>query len=120
MKKLSWLDDDGVLQTQLLDIDGSLSTTKACAKAIQASLKKVSLGGRKIVLKGQTTDSGGGGVLDKLADELEVLGLTVEKDLYYVGACAIHCLQLQLSGPTNALIGEGGVDKRNAIQMLRR
>ena len=32
-------------------------------------MKKVSLGGRKIVLKGQTTDSGGGGVLDLLADE---------------------------------------------------
>ena len=40
------------------------------------------------------------------------------REEYLVGACAIHCLQLQLSGPTNALIGEGGVDKRNAIQML--
>ena len=82
-------------------------------------MKKVSLGARMIVLKGQTTDSGGGGVLGKLAEELEKLGLTVEMEEYMVGACAIHCLQfLQLSGPTNALIGEGGVDKRNAIQML--
>ena len=75
VKELSWLDDDGTVRAQTLDVDASLATTKACAQAIQASLKKVSLAGRKIVLKGQTTDSGGGGVLDLLADELEAFGL---------------------------------------------
>ena len=97
VKELSWLDDDGKLRVQTLDVDASLASTTACAQAIEASLKKVSLGGRKIVLKGQATDSGGGGVLDKLAGELEKLGLTVDMEEYMVGACAIHCLRPRCS-----------------------
>ena len=102
----------------LLDIDGSLSSTEECAKAIEFSLRKLRLGGRTLVLSGQTTDSGGGGVLDGLARELNALGLTVEMDQYLVAPCAIHALNLQLSDPTSKLIGDGGPTNRNAVQML--
>ena len=97
VKYLSWLDDSGKTRVQLLDIDGSLSDTKACAKAVQASLKKLNLGGSTVVLRGHTTDSGGGGVLETLAKELSALSLCTSSDEYYVASCGIHCLQLQLS-----------------------
>ena len=116
VKYLSWIDCTGKLQVHLLDIDGSLGTTEACAKAIDKSLKKLCLNERKILIKGQTTDSGGGGVLDKLAEELKKIGLCTEK--YSVAACAIHNLQLQLSRPTTKLLGAGGVGKRNVMQLL--
>ena len=90
----------------------------ACAKAVEASLKKLNLAGRKIVLNGQTTDSGGGGVLEKLAEELSKLSLCASSDEYYMAACGIHCLQLQLSNPVKHLIGLGRLGKRNAMQML--
>ena len=35
-----------------------------------------------------------------------------------VSARGIHCLQLQLSHPTIELIGVGGTDKCNAMQLL--
>lgn len=64
VKILSWF-DDGRVRKQCLDIDSSEGTTEQCANAIRASLKKVSL----LKLQGQTTDSGGGGVLDGLIGE---------------------------------------------------
>jgi hypothetical protein len=119
VKYLSWVDDEGKVWKQLLDLDGSQSTTKAVAFAIKASLSKLNILGRTLVLKGQTTDSGcGGGVLDGLAAELLLLGVTVEQGDYLVAAFSIHCLQLQLSNPTKACIGERGVDKGNAMQTL--
>ena len=118
VKYLSYVDDDGQVQKYSLDLDGSLSDTKACALAVRASLEKLNLNGRKIALDGQTTDSGGGGALDRLAEEPCTLELTVDLGECSVGACGIHCLQLQLSNGTRELIGEGGVSNRNGAQLL--
>jgi hypothetical protein len=105
VKYLSWVDDQGKVQVMLLDLDGSLGTTVAVACGIQFSLSKLEMLGRTLVLKGQSTDSGGGGVLDGLAAELNKLGVTVQFDDYLVAACSIHCMQLQLSNPTVKMIG---------------
>ena len=88
--------------------------------AIRASLEKLNLNGHKMALDGQTTDSGAGGALDRLAEELLVhtLELTVDLGECSVGACGIHCSQLQLSNGTRELIGEGGVSNRNGVQLL--
>ena len=66
-------------------VDTALSDTKACALAVKASLEKLNLNDHKIVLDGQTTDSGGGGgVLDRLAEEPHTLELTVD-----LGECTV-------------------------------
>ena len=125
VKCISWLDDHGKLQCHLLDLDASEGSAVDCAKAIQSSAKKLCLNGGSLAFKGQMTDSGGGGVLDNLARELRALDLCVpeeeghQKEGYLVASCGIHCLQLQLSKPVNELIGSGGLNKRNAMQMLR-
>jgi hypothetical protein len=113
VKILSWLDSSSsrVLK-QCLDIDGSEGTTDQCANAIRASLLKVSV----TKLSGQTTDSGGGGVLDGLAAALASRTLCVPN--YLVASCSLHNLQLTITKPIKDTMGEGGLEKRNIMQLL--
>ena len=67
---------------QLLDIDASEGLTEDCGDAIAASLKKVG----NIKLQGQTTDSGGGGVLDGLHRAID------ERQLCLVGYLSPYSL----------------------------
>jgi len=126
VKYLSWWDvtardANGALrvQTQLLDIDASGGTSIDCAKAIQASMNKLKTedGAATHHLFGQCTDSGGGGVLDSLADEMRALGLLWLHN-YLVANCTVHALQLQLQNAVMATFGAGGLDKVNATQLL--
>jgi len=65
------------VRTQLLDIDASGGTSADCARAIRTSMNKLKIHDDADTHKlfGQCTDSGGGGVLDSLADEMRGLGL---------------------------------------------
>ena len=101
---------------QVLDMDASMGSHIECGLAIAKSLKKLEFEGTPLILQGQCTDSGGGGVLEGLAIQLRSLGVT--KDEYSVLACGIHSLQLQISRPIKELIGDGGLDNRNAMQLL--
>ena len=68
IKILSWYNTDTFsVKKQIVDIDASEGTMEACADAIAFSLKKL---GGNLKLQGQTTDSGGGGVLDGLASAI--------------------------------------------------
>lgn len=111
VKVLSWFDGTRV-QKQVLDIDGSEGSTDQCANAISASLAKVAV----TKLQGQTTDSGGGGVLDGLATALNARALC--RSNYLVASCSLHNLQLTLAKPMKDTMGEGGLDKRNVMQLL--
>ena len=113
MKMLSfWNQESKSVDFKCLDMDASEGDTQSCADAIDSSLQKV--GGIK--LQGQTTDSGGGGVLDSLADALH------EKELcrnnYKVAGCTIHTFQLTLKNPVEKIFGEGGLGVKNMMQML--
>ena len=114
VKYLSWFDfDNMVVKKRSLDLDGSDGTSEDCAAAIKHTLLKL---GHEQQLSGQTTDSGGGGVLDGLAEKLNELGLCARD--YKVAACSIHGLQMQLANAVNSVIGKGGIDQQNALQML--
>jgi len=126
VKHLSWWDPttrdaDGVLrvQTQLLDIDASGGTSVLCAEAINASMNKLKLHDDDPAHKlfGQCTDSGGGGVLDSLADKMQKLGLLSLHNCL-VANCTIHALQLQLRNAACTTFGAGGLDKVNAMQLI--
>lgn len=113
VKFLTWFDSQTMtVSKQLLDIDASDGTSADCALAIKHSLMKIG----QHLLSGQCTDSGGGGVLEGLAKELEALDLCTAD--FIISACSIHALQLQLSNAVKKVIGQGGLDKRNALQML--
>ena len=114
VKHLCWFDFSTMrVHKQMLDMDASDGTSEDCALAIKHSLFKL---GGDILLNGQCTDSGGGGVLEGLSSKLLELALC-DSD-YLVAACSIHALQLQLSNAVKKVIGHGGLDKRNALQML--
>jgi len=126
VKFLSWWDPSARdanrllrAQTQLLDTDASGGTSLDCAKAIRASMNKLKTHDDAPTHKlcGQCADSGGGGVLDSLADEMRALGLLWLHNCL-VANCTIHALQLQLRNAVMATFGSGGLDKVNETQLI--
>jgi len=70
------------------------------------------------LLHGQTTDAGGGGVTDSLYGEMRQLELCLDEDRCLITTCTIHALQLQLHNSVCNALGDGGLDKANAMQLL--
>ena len=66
----------------------------------------------------QGTDAGGGGTRKDLADKVESRGRVKEYAEYIWCTCSLHGLNLTLSSPTNLIMGDGGLLKRNALQCL--
>jgi len=119
VKALSWWTPTGRVQVQVLDIDASGGKTGECALAIQASMNKLKSHDDALthLLAGQSTDSGGGGALENLADEMRALNLLWLHN-YLVANCTIHALQLQLNNGIRAALGEGGLENVNVMQMM--
>ena len=69
-----------------------------------------------IKLQGQSTDSGGGGVLDGLHKALAGRNLT--RPNYLVASCSLHNLQLSVANPIKQTMGEGGREKKNVMQLI--
>jgi len=120
VKVLASLDDDGLVQPKLLDIDASGGTSAECAAAIKASMNKLKDNDDDVthLLYGQSTDSGGGGTLESLHEHMKVLQLCAPDDVYLTAPCCIHALQIQLKNAVVETFGEGALDRVNAMQML--
>jgi hypothetical protein len=117
VKILSWWDKQMErVRKFTLDIDASEGTSAACADAIEHSLAKVCTALKILILSGQSTDSGGGGVLESFATKLNEKGLC--KEVYHVANCTLHAIQLTLSNPVKVAFMEGGLEKRSMMQML--
>lgn len=110
VKCASWLfSADRRLCVVLPDVDAGEGTTEECSQAIVKSLKKVNGGGPNgcFSLNGQLTDSGGGGILDKLAKSLQAKGVCVD-DASALSAPAtfiVHSCS-SLCQPKNSLVRE--------------
>jgi hypothetical protein len=116
VKMLLYLDlTTGNVVVRVLDINTSKCSRVKCANAIEVSLCRMRC---PMLFKicGQSTDSGGGGVLDGLAREMAKRGLCLAN--YLVANCCIHNLQLQLLVPTKTVLGDGGLEKCSAMQLL--
>ena len=81
-------------------------------------MKKLGGSQTHILFHGCTTDSGGGGTGESLHMYMQDLNLCVEDDSYLVGFCCLHTLQLTLSNAMAEVIGKGGLDERNATQVI--
>ena len=66
----------------------------------------------------QGTDAGGGGTRIDLANKLESCGRVKELTEYIWSTCSLHGMNITLSSPTNLIMGDGGLLKRNALQCL--
>jgi hypothetical protein len=118
LKILSWWDKvEKQVQTFVLDIDASEGTSEGCAEAIEHSMKKLNHAAiALLILTGQTTDSGGGGVSESLMSELNKGNLCTPT--YLVASCALHAIQIALSNPVKKTLGEGKLGGRTMMQML--
>jgi hypothetical protein len=116
-KVLSWFNFKLLRVLNLcLDIDGSGGSSADAADAINHSVME-KLGDASKPFSGQTTDSGGGGVLQSLRINLEAHHL-VDPDYYLVAPCCLHGLQKPFDVSMIATFGEGGLDKRNVLQLV--
>jgi hypothetical protein len=104
---LSWWDRNEKVQTCNLNIDAS--------EAIQHSMKKVN-NALTLLLKGQRTDSGGGGVLESLGNQLKKRDLC--SPTYLVASCTLHDIQIALVNLVKKAMGEGSLGARTMVQML--
>lgn len=118
-KILCWW-EDGRVHTELLDIDASGGTSKACAESLQASMNKLKLTDNVMthLFNGQNTNSGGGGTLDSLHKHMKELNLCIPDEQYLTAGCTIHALQLQLANAIRETFGHGALDKVNSMQLL--
>ena len=90
-KILSWWDRDaGKTLYVTLDMDPAGNSSEEVAMAIKHSLIQKEVPKK---LSGQTTDNGGGGVLEHLREKLQELGITNEK-FYFIANCTLHNLLL--------------------------
>mmetsp|Transcript_22643 Transcript_22643/g.67002 ORF Transcript_22643/g.67002 Transcript_22643/m.67002 type:complete len:228 (+) Transcript_22643:775-1458(+) len=106
VKVLSWWDKEKrQVEIFTLDIDASDGLTESCAAEINHSLAK--LLNVTVHLSGSCTDSGGGGVLECLAECLKKLGVTTQ--VYLVANCTLHAVQRTLANPAKAVFGDGGL-----------
>ena len=125
-KALSWwCKDEERVKWICLDADGSGSSSIEVAVAIKSSCQQ-KMGSSIKEFRGQTTDSGGGGVLESLANELMTHGLVhcPSGDMdslsdYLVAPCALHAWQNAFANGVKAAFGgEGGIGKRCLAQAL--
>jgi hypothetical protein len=89
-----------------IDADGSGGKSEQCAAAICHSNKK----NRNAItfFCGQTTDSGGGGVLYSLASELGKLNLC--SPVYFVAPCTLNGMNLIFANLVKGVFVEGDRD----------
>jgi hypothetical protein len=105
------------VQTFVLDVDASEGTSEGCAEAIEHSMKKLNHTAiALLILTGQTTDSGGGGVSESLMSELNKRNLCTPTHL--VASCTLHAIQIALANPVKKTLGEGKLGGRTMMQML--
>jgi len=106
---------------QILDIDAAGGTSSDCADGIESSMSRLKFNKTDDthLLHGQNTDSGGGGTLDGLADELHKCPhTTIGREKYLVSNCTIHAVQTQLRNAIVNVLGEGALERVNAMQLL--
>mmetsp|Transcript_21800 Transcript_21800/g.25198 ORF Transcript_21800/g.25198 Transcript_21800/m.25198 type:complete len:290 (-) Transcript_21800:1536-2405(-) len=96
-----------------LDMDPAGNSSEEVAMAIKHSMDQKEVPKK---LSGQTTDNGGGGVLEHLGEKLQELDITNEK-FYFIANCTLHNLSLAVSVPVEKVFGLGGIDKNNFMQM---
>ena len=95
--------------------------TDNIADALIHSLQRLLPEILQIKIRGQCTDSGGGGTKFALAIALEQRGIAHE--FYLVATCSLHILQTCLRNAVVNLLGEGGINEKNepvmnVMQML--
>jgi hypothetical protein len=79
-------------------------------------MKRISDSDEPRQLASTATDSGGGGVLESLGDELMERNLLT--DNRFIASCNLHGVQRPLVNAVEGYMGDGGLGKRTLLQLL--
>ncbi|CAJ1964438.1 unnamed protein product [Cylindrotheca closterium] len=112
----------GLIYDVDLDFDGSGEDAASCGDACYHLFLKFVFGNDKHsqlkgIVKGGGSDSGGGFTNGKMKEELVRKGLA-NKNEYIHCPCTSHNDQTNLHNATESIFGEGGIEKRNVMQLL--
>ena len=66
----------------------------------------------------QGSDAGGGGVGRSLGNNLEAVDRVRNPDEYDISTCTLHTMNLTLKSPVLLTMGDSGLTKRTALQVL--
>ena len=119
-KMIGWWNEElDRVRKWTLDIDSSGNSSADVAESIDASLRKVDSILKRIRVSVFSSDAGGGGTGNRGMSEVINVDCAMEnvQELIVV-TCAIHAFQLTLSNPMIQCCGEGGLLRRNLLQML--
>jgi hypothetical protein len=101
----------------ILDTEGCGSKSEDAANGIEHSLKRLSVDDdAPRQLSSTSTDSGGGGVLESLANELDQRNLLILER--FITSCNLHGIQRPLVNSVEGYMGDGGLGKRTLLQLL--
>ena len=114
-----YIKTDARVKSFNLDSDAYDGSSEHCAKAVRHALVKL-FGPDNVdnILSGQITDSGGGGTGKSFHRELAALKLTAMPDIYLVGYCTLHCIQLTLPSAFKHVLGEGDTQKNGQYKKM--
>ena len=120
VKELSWWDEsEKRVETIRLQSDGAGSTSEEAARSWDVALQEIDFwvqqrepGRENVKLYGQTTDSGGGGVLHSVKGELSKLD-RIKLEGYVVAACALHVANRALETAVVKSFGECNMNTFN-------
>ncbi|CAJ1938413.1 unnamed protein product [Cylindrotheca closterium] len=117
-----WQSGEESLYEVDLDFDGSEEDAASGGDACYHSFLKFVFDGNKHsqlkgIVKGGGSNSGGGFTNGKMKEELVRKGLANENE-YIHCPCTLHNDQTNLRNATESIFGEGGIEKRNVMQLL--
>ncbi|CAJ1965861.1 unnamed protein product [Cylindrotheca closterium] len=123
IKKICYFsEEDGIIDTIDLDFDGSGEDTVACADAVYHSMSRYVFGDDKHIqlnniIKGGGSDSGGGFINAKMKEQLVRVCLASNTE-YIHCPCTSHNDQTNLRTAIENIFGQGGLERRNDMQLL--
>ena len=91
-----WDDEVGKVEKYLMDCEASGGSMVDCVKAIDFSMGRLDLEQSRLLLAGQCTDAGGGGVGEDLKKELIKVNRVSNPVTYLAPTCSLHAIQLLL------------------------
>ena len=100
----------GIQSTGNLSVDA--------AQGVDHALIPYDTENNRLKLSVQGTDADGGGTRKDLADKLEMNDRVRDYSEYVYSTCSLHGMNITLSSPTQLIMGDGGLLKRNALQCM--
>ena len=101
-----------------IGIESAGNHSEDAAKGIDHSLMKFDSPQKRVKVSMQGSDSGGGGVGQSLGTNLKDVDRVRNPDEYDITTCTLHAMNLTLKSPVLLAMGDGGLTKRTAVQVL--